>query len=297
MHERPEGAWRVPLAVRDRRQRLTGQAGFGLIEVVVTILLASLVVLGLAAGLLTLVRTTKSNDERQQVQLALGNFSESVRGMDYLDCATSPNGASAGDYQPAYDAGLANWHPELVGMSSRIVDVEYWEGPVRPAVRRDLPSGADLGAQQLTLEVTYLARNRTDGADREAATDEPSPSSHASTDRRHPTEGSSGVDPDRAADGGRRQRDHPDSHDGVGGRRHPAATGHPRRAGAQRRHRPVGCLPARGCRDLGSGRCRRCRPHRPRRDAGQLGEDCLSGEEGTVAATWCCRCSHSGPTR
>ena len=152
----------APQPLPSRRAR--GQAGFGLPEVLVTIVLAGLLVLGLAAGLLTLVRTTESNEQRQQVQLALGNFSEGVRAMDYLDCATTPGGATVQAYQSAYDAGVANWQPAtsgaLAGMTAGIVDVEYWQPDSRTFVAAC--PGADRGAQQLTLEVSW--RERTDRA-------------------------------------------------------------------------------------------------------------------------------------
>ena len=95
----------------------------------ISVLLVSTVVLALATGLLTLVRTTESNRQRQQIQLALGNLSEGVRAMDYLDCGT------ATAYRADYGApASANWTPTRAGMTFEILDVEYWN-----AVQPDLP--------------------------------------------------------------------------------------------------------------------------------------------------------------
>lgn len=140
-----------------------GQAGFGLPEVLVTIAVAGVVVLGLAAGLLTLVRTAGSNEQRQQIQLALGNFSEGVRALDYLDC-TGPGGATVARYDQDYDARAASWQPPtsgpLQGMTARMVDLRFWD----PVGRRfvDACAGTDHGAQELTLEVSW--KGRTDRA-------------------------------------------------------------------------------------------------------------------------------------
>lgn len=137
--------------LRDRRD----QSGFGLLEVIVTVLLAGLVVLGLATGLLLLVRTTRSNEQRQLVQQSLGNYAESVKALDYLDC----DGAGSGildDYRAAYDAGIANWQPERPGMQAQFVRIDYWDADSRQFVSSC--AGADQGAQRLTIEVTWQDR-------------------------------------------------------------------------------------------------------------------------------------------
>lgn len=136
------------------------QGGMTLPEVLVAIALVGLVVIALAAGLLTLVRATAANERRQQVQLALGNFGESLRGLDYLDCVTDPGGAGLAAYRSAYQAAPASWTPELPGMRATMVDVEYWQ----PSSRQFVAAcpGTDHGAQRITLEVEW--RDRVDRA-------------------------------------------------------------------------------------------------------------------------------------
>src|SRR5690606_13599486 len=80
-----------------------GQGGYSLVEVLIALVLAGLVVLGLVAGLYTLINSTRQTMERQQVEMALGNFGESLKAAPYRPC-DDPAGASAEDYQDAYDA-------------------------------------------------------------------------------------------------------------------------------------------------------------------------------------------------
>ncbi len=136
------------------------QGGFSLVEVLVALVLSSMVVIALAAGLLTLVRVTASTNERQQLQLAAGNFSESMKAFDYLRCG------SDADYESAYGAWASKWNPPD-GFTAEIVEVEYWtrvtgtDGP--GAFQSACPDPAqDEGTQLVTLRV-----EKDNGADRQ----------------------------------------------------------------------------------------------------------------------------------
>jgi Tfp pilus assembly protein PilV len=129
-------------------------------EVLISILLVSTVVLALATGMLTLVRTTESNRQRQQIQLALGNLSEGVRAMDYIDCGDRAAYRSAYEPDPANGRpNSANWMPTRSGMTYEIVSVEYWDPTSRTF--GDDPCSTDAGAQQLTLRVDWRGREGT----------------------------------------------------------------------------------------------------------------------------------------
>jgi type II secretory pathway pseudopilin PulG len=125
-----------------------------LVEVLVSVLLVSTVVLALVTGLLTLVRTTESNNQRQQIQLALGNMSESARGLGYRAC--DGGGATDDAYESDYFAIPANWTPTRAGrddMDAHVVRVEFWNPTLR-TFQSGCP-GTDGGAQQLTLEISW----------------------------------------------------------------------------------------------------------------------------------------------
>lgn len=159
MHISPPSRVRLGCGIgRACPRRTRGSGGFSLIEVIVAMAIVATVVLALVSGLLMLVRTTESNNQRQQVRLALSNYSESIRAMEYRDCVT--DGATVADYESDYAAGVANWVPELDLMEADITRVQYWDRGSRAFVDTCGPS--DGGAQQITLEVTW--RDRTDRA-------------------------------------------------------------------------------------------------------------------------------------
>jgi prepilin-type N-terminal cleavage/methylation domain-containing protein len=135
----------------------SSQAGFSLIEILITVALAGTVVLGLVAGLLTVSRVRTSTEERQVVDQALGNLAEGVKSLEYEPCSP-PSSPDAADYESAYDAEPANWSPRA-GMVAEITDVEYWDVGARRFVA-SCP-GSDRGAQQLTLRVEWRDRVAT----------------------------------------------------------------------------------------------------------------------------------------
>lgn len=146
-----------PRAVLRRRAaaRGRGQGGFSLVEVLIALVLAGVVVLGLAAGLYTLIRTTRDTMERQQVEMALANFGEALKAAPYQPC-DGPGGASVGAYQDAYDAWGVRWIPRP-GMDARIVAVRYWDRATRSFT--DACGAEDQGAQRFTLEVEWRGRD------------------------------------------------------------------------------------------------------------------------------------------
>ncbi len=130
------------------------QSGFGLIEILITLLLAGLVVLGLAAGLLTLVRSNAATDERQRIDQALGNVGEGLKALPYVPC-TPGGGPTAGQVWTAYSDSATTWRPPA-GMDVDITDVEYWDRGTREFV--DDCVGADVGAQRVTVSASWRGR-------------------------------------------------------------------------------------------------------------------------------------------
>jgi type II secretory pathway pseudopilin PulG len=64
---------------RHSRRRARGQAGLSLLESVITIALASVVVLTLAGAMFTLVSTSASTNQAQRLQSALTSYTESLK--------------------------------------------------------------------------------------------------------------------------------------------------------------------------------------------------------------------------
>ena len=63
------------------------QTGATLVEVLIALALVGILVLALASGMLTLIKTSTETTKRQQVELALGSFTESLKSGPYTKCA------------------------------------------------------------------------------------------------------------------------------------------------------------------------------------------------------------------
>lgn len=132
------------------------QSGYTLLEVLIAVVLAGLVVLSLAAGMLTVVRVSAQTSERQTADAAMSSFAESVRAAPYLRCDDPARPGNVATYQDDYDVWAEAWQPRP-GMTARIVAVEHWNGTNRYVAACP---GTDRGAQRLTLEVTWGDQER-----------------------------------------------------------------------------------------------------------------------------------------
>jgi type II secretory pathway pseudopilin PulG len=136
---------------RGRRRRARGQAGASLIETIVALVLASVVVLALAGGMLTLMRTSEATSRTQRMQAALTTSAEAVKAASYVDCAAPADydGAPGVD-DPADDVEVT------------VTGVEYWDGvpvagtPPAPSLLGSFVATCppDLGAQRVAVRVT-----------------------------------------------------------------------------------------------------------------------------------------------
>jgi len=75
--------------------RARSQAGLTLVESLVALLLASIVVLALAAGVFTMLRTTQEVSAAQRKQAALTQATESIKAEPFSQCATTATYAAA----------------------------------------------------------------------------------------------------------------------------------------------------------------------------------------------------------
>ena len=67
--------------------RARTQAGFSLTESLAAIVLVTVVILGIAAGILTTVRATRSVSETQRAEAALSDATEIIKARPYQRCA------------------------------------------------------------------------------------------------------------------------------------------------------------------------------------------------------------------
>lgn len=143
---------------RDQRCGPRRQRGFTLIEVLLAMVLASLVVLGLAVGILTTLSASNAASARQRREVALTSFTESLKALPYVECTSG--GATAHAYNTAYQAGAASgatWQPKPdAGVSDLdVVDVKYWQpAPAGGAAGTYATCGSvDQGAQRLSVSL------------------------------------------------------------------------------------------------------------------------------------------------
>lgn len=121
-------------------------------EIIVAVMLVSMVVLGIAAGFLGLVRANRMTQEQQAVDHAVTNYSESLKSAEYLPCSPGPD--------PDYDASAGLWVSERGDLSVWVDDVEYWD-PATSDYGDSCPgAGADAGTQRLTIRAEWRGRDR-----------------------------------------------------------------------------------------------------------------------------------------
>ncbi len=147
---------------RRRPSAPSGQAGFSLIEILICVVLVGTVILALAAGMLTLVRTSSGTSQRQQIQLSLGSYTESLKASPYLPC-NGPVPPTTSSYEAAYGAWPERWTPVKPGMTARIIEVEFWDETAGPqgAFVAACAGGLDQGTQRLTVQIDWRGRTGT----------------------------------------------------------------------------------------------------------------------------------------
>lgn len=128
------------------------ESGYLLIEVIISIALTSMVILGLAVGLVTAVRSSTAADRQQAKDSALSSAAESIRSMDYpTPAGTCP---TASEYQAAFDSyvlsGLGWSAPDAL---VAVDQIEHWD-PVSGSFGSACPV-ADPSVHRLTLELTF----------------------------------------------------------------------------------------------------------------------------------------------
>lgn len=127
-----------------------GQAGFGLVEVMISIILVAVMMTASAFGIMTAVSTSGDNQVRQRLQVALTSYSESLGQMPFPGGSCADRTPAA--YNAEYQAWADHWTPPT-GITVRVRDsggVEYWN---RSAADFDstCPT-SDTGAHRLTIE-------------------------------------------------------------------------------------------------------------------------------------------------
>lgn len=139
------------------------QGGFSLIEILICIVLIGTVIMALAAGMLTMVRTTGVTTQRQQIQFALASYTESLKAGPYLTCTPNVAAPTPASYETKFATWAPMWAPDRPGMTARILNVEYWSESAGPSggFVTTCPATGDQATQRLTVQVDYRTRTGT----------------------------------------------------------------------------------------------------------------------------------------
>ena len=136
------------------------QGGFSLLETLVSIALTAIVVLALAAGLLT---TIKSSDIAARVQVAdssLSSFAESLRSMHYPEpsVGTCPTADGVDGYATAYGAYADAWSAPDV--TTEVLSIEHWD-PSTQDFTSSCPATGNPHVHRLTIGVEIDGESTT----------------------------------------------------------------------------------------------------------------------------------------
>lgn len=132
-------------------RHVRGQSGFSLLEVVLAIFLASVVVSGLAAAFLGMVRINRMTAERQRLDNAVSTYSESLKSVTYIGCG-------ANDHVVRYEADArAAMNAPAPAPSSDPIQIRIDKVEFRDPAgswRSDCPA-TDAGTQRITVIGEY----------------------------------------------------------------------------------------------------------------------------------------------
>lgn len=135
-----------------------GQSGFSLLEVVLAIFLASVLVSGLAAAFLGVIRINRMTAEQQRIDHAVNNYTEQLKSVVFEDCQ-SPAASEAGRIRGIYEASLTPSN----GVDLEVTSVEFHDpsSPLNdPNAARWIASGCQTGATSQAQRVTVRGEFR-----------------------------------------------------------------------------------------------------------------------------------------
>ncbi|MCB0963406.1 MAG: type II secretion system protein [Acidimicrobiales bacterium] len=129
-----------------------GERGETLIELMATVILMGVSIVALVASLLAVMRTSVENRRATRAGNEAVNVVETLRGVDYIPCATDAS------YVASLPAAPRGYVTEITGLR-RLQNADV-EPPVWVAPSGGCTTANDTGAQEITVKVTA-----TDGSD------------------------------------------------------------------------------------------------------------------------------------
>lgn len=138
------------------RSRLApAQAGFSLIETLISIALISIVLGAIAGGVLVSIRSSTSVNTAQRADVVLNSFSEAIKQLPYEACLDTAY--YRGQYQKYENALRDAGRPVLSSATTSVEVSTVTHGGLSSCTSAD----GDPGVQEWTLKVTVKGRSRT----------------------------------------------------------------------------------------------------------------------------------------
>ena len=128
------------------RSRARPEAGFTLVEVMVTVTIMSLAFVTILEGEAVFFHSTTVRRATASLDTAARSYSTALNNVAYVDCAAS--------YAPVPQSG-----------ATASVAIDYWNGAISPAAftnRATCLANGDQGAQRLQFTLTDTATSQTD---------------------------------------------------------------------------------------------------------------------------------------
>ena len=109
---------------RSWRRRLGGDAGFTLVEQLVTVVLLGIGVTAVLGAVLTVISTSTRHRDLSNAGVVLANVAERVASPDtpWVDCATPAS------YQSAAQLSADELPQDIVSPTVTVTSVRYWDG-------------------------------------------------------------------------------------------------------------------------------------------------------------------------
>jgi type II secretory pathway pseudopilin PulG len=125
------------------RRRTRSEDGETLVELLISVSILGIAVVGIVAGMATALTASDANRKQGVVEAQLRNFAEAVTdpSAPYVECATT------GSY--ANPPGFAL----PAGYSATVTSVRYFDGNGSPGFTGSCPSNPDNGVQVITVRI------------------------------------------------------------------------------------------------------------------------------------------------
>jgi prepilin-type N-terminal cleavage/methylation domain-containing protein len=128
-----------------------GEAGFSLVEVMVTIAIISIAFVALVGGMFTSIKAARIHREEAVADTILRDSAELLKDAttSYVPCGSGPAGAYSAVVDPSMRRTV-----DGINYSAHVTSVECWAGSRSAGAGQFATGSTDRGLERITVEVT-----------------------------------------------------------------------------------------------------------------------------------------------